>query len=327
MITPYIPDRRQDAGPALQLAFDQSSKTGEPVQLSGTYIVNATLYLRGGHIIGQLSGNTDNWGNTSYTDKGNAVIYSRANGDALQIMADAAIHNLAITCQHATLKASSLASAIRVSGQRTALAANNILLDRANVGLTLEALTGEHDIENLHIRSPRYKGIYCPSPTTIVDSWFTKTYIAGIQYQDYTANPPPTAPLLVGIDGLPAASKWHGPTLIESCKTGIRCGVILDQYFADLKIDDSLGVGIELAPPFGGGLYAQELCITNFHFQASVSMEGYTSTAPGAGRLCVQELSDHLSLSRAPALTLTQFNLYHPPHEDRRHHRPRTSPT
>jgi len=283
MITPKVPNRRLNATAALQAAFDEAAETGEPIAMSGTYITNAPLYLHGGHIIGQLTNHSGDWGNTSYTDKGNSVIYNKSLGHAIVATKSGdrcpSIENLAIVCQHSVLsqglsaaakKQSENDAAIYVTGTNTALTMRNVIAVNANVGLHLGRYTREHFIDHVTLRSCRRAGIYTPLPTNVPDCRFRDIYIPGSQLPDYVANPPATTIQPIGIDGVPNSSKWHGMTLVESCVTGVRIGVALNQYFADLFIDDSKGVGVELADPYPGVLYSKELTFGRYHYQSAI---------------------------------------------------------
>ena len=278
MITPNIPNRRVDATAALQAAFDQSSLTGEPVALSGTYVTKSTIFARGAYIIGQLSNHSGSWGNASFTDKGNAAIYYKGKTDAvICTMApdtkQPCIENLAVICSHATVGAvSRLTAGIIAAGNRCALTMRNVLINGANVGLYLDTSTCEHYIDHLTIRSPRVYGLYTPNNSTVVDCRFRDIYIAGKQYEDFEPKPAALVPPIAGIFGVPASSSFHGRTIIESFPTAIKTGAVLNQYFDDLFIDNSLGVGIELGEQYNDTLWAKQFDVGRLHFQAGVKM-------------------------------------------------------
>ena len=278
MITRDGPRRRVGAEADRQAACGRSSLSGEPVALSGTYITKSTLFLRGAHVIGQLSNHSGSWGNNSFTDKGNSAIYYKGRYDAIicSLAADTkqpCIENLAVICSHATMGAVDTFSAgIFVFDKRCALTMRNVLIHGANTGLYLGPSTCEHYIDHLTIKSPRSYGIYTVSSHTVVDCRFRDIYIAGKQYEDFEPKPAALGTPIAGIYGVPASSSFHGRTIIESFPTAIKTGAVLNQYFDDLFIDNSLGVGIELGEQYNDTLWAKQFDVGRLHFQAGVKM-------------------------------------------------------
>ncbi len=148
----------------------------------------------------------------------------------------------------------------------------NVIVHGANVGLSLDTSTCEHYIDHLTIKSPRAYGIYTANNQTVVDCRFTQIYIAGKQYKDFEPSPAALGTPIAGIYGVPASSSFHGRTIIESFPTAIKTGVVLNQYFDDLFIDNSLGVGIEFGESYNNTLWAKQFDIGRLHFQAGVKM-------------------------------------------------------
>ncbi len=274
-IIPNVPDRHLDATAALQAALDQSGKTGEPVKLAGTYVTKSTLTVAGSIIVGQLASHSGNWGPAVlFTSTGSATIYAQHGGDVLVCKPGPAttmpnIRDLAIVAFHSSQRAP-FAAGISVTGARTCLTADNLLVDGAGIGLLFGRGTSEHRISKVTVRSARSVGIRFEDGIQTPDCWFRDIYVTGVQHPDYVANPPATGPLPVGIDGLPCSSAFYGRTLVEWAQTAVRTGRVLNTYFDDLMIDACLGTGIEVSEPYPSKDYLKELSISRLHMQASV---------------------------------------------------------
>jgi len=277
-IVPAISDRRLDATTALQSAFDESGKTGEPVTLRGFYWTSQPLQLRGGTIDGQLESFALNWTAEQYASVGNAVIYAKHAGDALVLSNHPTtsrapvVRGLAIVCFHQSRKALDSAG-IRVTS-KTAPTVTKALVDAAGVGILLEGGSLQHRFNDVYIRSPRTAGIRTLQNSTVGDGRFDNVYVNGRQHPDYVPNPPETPPTPVGIDGVPISSSWHGRTLVEECVVAVRTGTVLNQYFDDLMVE-ALDTGIEVGSPYARPEYLRELHIARLHLQA------------GPGKTCV----------------------------------------
>lgn len=262
--------------PKLQELFDMSGATGEPLELSGTFLIREQLKTNGATIIGNLRSHHKNW------TVGATVLHFQCpdtiNNGSLRVTDNingkpTFIENTAFVGYHQSTPDYPF---IVMDGDSVGSVLNNVLIDRGGRALVFEPSTPNlaralgYRFHNLTIQSFRTSAIYAPEPDRTTDHCFTGlVYLKASQGNDYVAEPVQTDYVPVGIDGLPASSSFDN-LLIESCKKAIVTRSLVNTRIKDLFVDDCRGIVFERGPVYPGPLYDKTLSIGMLTVSASV---------------------------------------------------------
>lgn len=236
-------------GKELQALLTKSGETGEPVMVQGILVVNESIKMNGGVLLGNLRSIFGNYNGS------NSVIHFKGPASSLimnpsEKNSPPSIDGLGLVFYHAnTPTAGGLVFPSNCFGSTV----RNCIIDRAGCGIIFEkGLPGRnlgHIFSNLRIISFRTNGIFCPHPINVSDlSFYELIYLDGRQGSDYDGQIPAKTNV-IGINAI--GNTWRvQDLLIEACDVALVVGPVINTTIGSLRIDDHLGLGIVFNAPY-----------------------------------------------------------------------------